>query len=337
MNGVTLYVGNRSPSLSDTIKVNGVAFPLTTSTVKLMMRQEGAAAGVYKINTAAVVVSAPAGTVRYDWGSGDVDTAADYRAWWRVTLPSGFTQDTPEFPVSILEHTDAQSTNLTSLEAARDYVLRDQDDASQDSQLVRLIKAYSAAVKAYTRREWLPSVDGATRKFQYDGSGFLSLAPYDLRALTSITMYSDLPTVDQRILVAGSSSVEGEYRMLPPNLTNELTYQSIELPQAGRLGGISSVFNNPYPYGPVGITSPAYFEVAVTGNWGIGTVPDDVELATLIAIDDGYKNPTGFSSGDIGGLTFSETVDASPGPRNLPVDARGLLTPYRRGSDIVVA
>ncbi len=342
MSGVVVWEGNLSPSLADVIKIDGDPVDLTGCTVKLMAREEGAAAGVYAINAAAVVVQTGSdpnfvnkGAVRYDWAAPDVASgmAGDYRGWWRVTFPSTKFQDTPEFPITIAQHVDTVVTDLTTLYAAREYVLSDPDDNSQDSKLVRLIKSYSYAVTRYTRREWLPVTSAATRKFQYDGSGYLTLEPYDLRSVTSIVLYSDQPTATQRTLVAGSSSVQGEYKLLPPNLTLENTYEGIALPQI-----LNTVpYTGRTAYGPL----PCYFEVSVTGDWGVGSVPDDVELAVLIAIDDAYKNPTGFSSGDVGGLTFTEVAEplgtTFVGARNLPLESRGLLTPYGRGPKVLVA
>lgn len=236
------------------------------------------------------------------------------------------------------------ATALTTLGAAREYVLRDATDGTQDSMLARLINAYSAAVYAYTRREWLPQTSAATRRFTYTGGGFLSLEPFELRTLTSITMYTDLPTANQRILNAGTSTVQGDYRLHPPNRTPEGTFQWITLPQAAfgvTALGVPSYWNNPYPYGPVGRTAALDFEVSILGDWGIGSVPADVELAVLIAIKDAYENPTGYASGIEGGLTFAEEPDATTGPearaRNLPIEARALLTPYKRGTQVVTA
>ncbi len=230
-------------------------------------------------------------------------------------------------------------TALTTLGETRRYVLRDATDGSQDDQLADLINAYSAAVYAYTRREWLPQTNAAARKFAYTGGGFLSLEPYELRNLMSITMYTDLPAADQRILVAGSSTVESEFRLQPVNRTDEGTYQWLTLPQGTR--GISSAWNNISPYGPVGRASPQEFEVTIMGDWGIGYVPDDVNLAVRIAVKDAYENPTGYASGIEGGLTFAEEPDAAVGPearaRNLPIESRALLSPYKRGSQVVTA
>lgn len=239
---------------------------------------------------------------------------------------------------------DLSPIALTSIANARLYVLRDANDATQDDMLTLLINAYTGAVFAYTRREWLPETNGDSRKFTFTGGGFLSLEPFELRNLTSITMYTDMPTADQRVLVAGTSTVQGEFRLHPPNRTAEGTYQWITLPQSAY--GVSSFgspayYNNPYPYGPVGRTAPLDFEVTVVGDWGVGTVPDDVELAVLIAIKDAYENPSGYASGIEGGLSFTESQDAITGPesraRNLPIEARALLTPYKRGSQVVTA
>jgi hypothetical protein len=342
--GVELYVGNRSPSLQDTIRVDGSAFDLTGCTVRLRARKEGAPVGTYEIDGVASIIQTGTdpnfvnkGVVRYDWAAGDVDTALDLRGWWQVTLPSAKTQDTPEFPITISEHADQPTLLLTSLEAAREYVLRDQDDESQDSQLVRLVKGYSRAVQNYSRREWLPLVPAAARKLSYNGLGLLSLDPWDLRSVTSIVMFTDLPTAQQRTLIAGSPTVEGEYRLQPAGLTAEGTYRWIELPPftpySNQQGGF--MVDGEWVYRP---TSGTY-EVTVSGAWGIGTVPDDVELACLIAVKNAYENPSSFAAGQQGGMSFAEVPEPSDSgwERMLPAEARALLTPYRGGTTIAVA
>ncbi|HXJ47812.1 MAG TPA: hypothetical protein VNF91_01470, partial [Candidatus Acidoferrum sp.] len=69
-------VGNRNPSITDTILINNVPFDLSSSTVTANMRLLGSA--TLKVNAAAAVITnGPAGQVRYDWSAGDVDTAGN--------------------------------------------------------------------------------------------------------------------------------------------------------------------------------------------------------------------------------------------------------------------
>lgn len=205
---------------------------------------------------------------------------------------------------------------LTTLGETREYVLRDATDDSQDRKLIALINAYSRAIEKYTRREWLPITLDATRSFQYDGYGFLSLEPSDLRSATEVVLNSHFPAGYQEILIAGTESAVGNYWPKPAGGTAEGTYWWLELPYAYRTGGS--------------------YEVSVSGDWGIGTVPSDVELALWIAIDDSYKNPTGFAGGEVGGLAFTEIGETSAEPdnraRNLPIESRALLAPYRRST-----
>lgn len=105
-NQLAWFVGNRNPSISEEITVNGVAFDLSTSTVKFKARQVGSS--TLLVDAAATIVSAPAGTVRYDWTASDASTgllsaARTALVWWEVTT-SGKTQDMREAIINVLAH-----------------------------------------------------------------------------------------------------------------------------------------------------------------------------------------------------------------------------------------
>lgn len=145
------FVGNLSPSLSDTIKVNGVAFDLTNSTVNFRMRAEGSS--TLLVDSPAVVVSAPAGTVRYDWAAPDVATAGEYLAWWHVVLPSTKVQDTLEFLVTMVDHLQA-TRYLCELEDVTSFAPGYVADPTTDSILRQLIGAKSREWHQQTGREF---------------------------------------------------------------------------------------------------------------------------------------------------------------------------------------
>lgn len=104
---VNLYVGNRNPSLADTLRIAGQVVDLTSATVTFKMRPVNSS--TLKVNTAATIVSAAGGQVRYDWAAADVDTEGEYLAWFVVT-ETGKDQDAPEFLVIIDSHSPGTGT-----------------------------------------------------------------------------------------------------------------------------------------------------------------------------------------------------------------------------------
>lgn len=105
---VTIARDTDAPSLTDTITVNGSAVNLTDATVRFRMRPE--AGTTLLVDGTATVTNGTAGSVRYDWGAGDLATAGVHRGWWQAELATGDTIETDEFPVQVVAHAPAQAT-----------------------------------------------------------------------------------------------------------------------------------------------------------------------------------------------------------------------------------
>ncbi len=255
---VTMFKGNRSPSLTDTIRVNDVAFDLTGSTVKFQMRSEGSA--TLKVDSAATVVSAVAGTVRYDWAALDVDTAADYLGWWRVTLASGKTQDTPEFSVFVLDHTDViPGRDLCLITDVLRYIPGYGGDSTIDTTLRALITAESTTI-LNRGREFVPiGTNPQTRYFDmatYD----LDLRTIPVGDLASTPTAVAITTIDgTAVQTVAAASIVGQPRL-------RQTWDPIT-----RL------------WFPSGSLIPATlgdgYVIGVTGTFGFPSVPPDVREA----------------------------------------------------------
>jgi hypothetical protein len=81
-----MKTGDLEPSIAATLTYSdGTVVDLTAATTpRFLMRAHRAAA--LTVDGTATVVNAAAGTVRYDWASGDTDTAGLYRAEWEFSI-----------------------------------------------------------------------------------------------------------------------------------------------------------------------------------------------------------------------------------------------------------
>lgn len=199
---------------------------------------------------------------------------------------------------------------LCTVDEAQSYL----GDPGADTTVLELVvNGKSRAIQRYCRREFCPKTAAEARSFSYDGSGILSLSPYELRAATTIT-------------VNGSEIQTTGYRVEPRGKTPEGTYLWLLLPAYGPGRSTPSIAVDlpPTEFG---------HEVIVTGDWGAfddhTDVPGDVKLACLIAVAQGWRNPEGFQGRSLGELDIAVGA-ADFDNSSLPLAARQLLSPYRR-------
>lgn len=328
----TVRKGDTATPIAQTLEdADGAAINLQGATVQFRMWNERT--GAQKVSASATNLQVGDGSdgskgkVSYAWVSGDVDTAAVYLAEWKVTFPSGKVQSFPNGEFLVIAVTDEPtglSTNaLTTVSALSSFL--DEPIAAGDPRRLaeRLINGYSSAIQRYTEREFMPKTPTAdsdppvTRRFSYNGSGYLLLAPWDLRSLGgagyggtgAITLNTELPTASQWILSAGDTSTASEYRLDPPNSTVEGTYGLIRLPTFAEPGTVGR-------------------EVSVSGYWGVGYVPVDVELACLMACELEWRREA--QRAQRADFDTTEPTAADRGGFWLPFEARSLLFPFMR-------
>lgn len=205
---------------------------------------------------------------------------------------------------------------LTTIENARLWCLRDSTDDSKDDLFTLLINSVSRRVARHCAREFFPT-DDDTRLFAYDGSTYLNLAPYDLRAITAITV---TPAGGSAVTLDPDNPDSGTlYKMNPRNKTDEGTYLWLSLP----------VFRNPgaFPeHSRVGLMS----EASITGDWGMEELPADLEEAVLITIEDEYLNPAAAQRVQVGPNQIDPVQPSEDEESPFPRKAMLILEAIRR-------
>lgn len=149
------YVGDRNPSITEDIKIDGTAVDLTGSTVAFKMRAPGTS--TLKVNAAATIESpATAGNVRYDWQAADVDTAGDFICWWEVTT-SGKVQAVGETVIEFRAHAPQTNTyvELEQFKSTADL----QATSYMDGDIQIALRAASRAVDEICNRRFYPDTD----------------------------------------------------------------------------------------------------------------------------------------------------------------------------------
>ena len=220
---------------------------------------------------------------------------------------------------------DAASNALTTVAAALAYLGEPNDSTGKTTDRLQiLINAYSTSIHRYTKRQIKPPEDDVEKIFRYNGDGYLTLAPFEARAITTVTLYTDMPTAGWMVLQNQDTTHEAQWRAEPRQKSPEGTYLRLSLPEIGQFHPIMQEIQIINRRG-VG------HEVTIHGDWGMAAVPGDVELACLIAVANGFRNPESFQARSLGPLSFAEDAGAADeSGASLPRDTRMLLRDLRR-------
>lgn len=191
--------------------------------------------------------------------------------------------------------------DLTTLDAVRLVLQKKPGEIAQDDVLQAFITRASGLIMRETEREFRPLTDAEGRVFSYRGGRMIDLAPYDLRAATSVVMR--LNGTDQTL------SADDDYDLRPLPAADGV-YRWIQLRR-------SRIFDR--------MAERREGTVTVTGDWGFPAVPPEVEHFCVMTV-------VIWARRDV--QAFSATYNLDEGrlerPEALPAAVRAGLRRWRR-------
>lgn len=197
---------------------------------------------------------------------------------------------------------DPNPADLTDLAAVRAFLQRPAADTNQDAVISSLITAASREISREFAREFAPPVATATRRFRVaTREPFLSLAPYDLRALTTLALDPETSS--------------------PTVLTRYTDFDLLPIPNP------DGVYTSIRFYTSLRNSNGTHRRLDITGAWGFPTVPDDVKHWCNVTVAEWLrKDVSAFSS------VFNIDTQQVERPASLPTAVLAGLRDYRRGA-----
>lgn len=163
----------------------------------------------------------------------------------------------------------------------------DPTDTRNDAQWSQWLPFVSAAIRSFTERDFGSPNVTEQRTFDYDGSGFLDID--DASVITAVTLAY---TYSSDIVLAAE-----EWTARPNKRDDSPVFYYIALPAyvgATPFGSPEMGFErnlDVYARERAGLTLPSM--VKVDGTWGWPTIPGDVKMAAIWAMEEWISRPSG--------------------------------------------
>jgi hypothetical protein len=180
------YVGDRQPSITDTITVDGVAVNLTGHTVRFKARELGSSTLLVDQPTSNTPDAT--GVVRYDWSAADIATNGILNlprkalVWWEDTS-GGKVETLGEAIIEVRAHAPQTLAYVELEEFKRTANLSGQTYVDNDIQIA--LVAASRGIDQALHRRFYPDADAAQVRY-YTPNGGCTVEIDDLLTLTSL-------------------------------------------------------------------------------------------------------------------------------------------------------